>query len=502
VKVLNNLDLATNQLLNAKLQNLGSDLTAGAGNTSQIYYNTASNLAKISNGSSIDTLTNLLESVSGSGAISVSAISSKSQTISVAAATGSVPGTMSAADYNTLHGATSSNTASAIVQRDGSGNFSAGTITATLTGTASNATQLNGQAASYYLARANHTGTQLAATVSDFDTQVRTSRLDQMAAPTVSVSMNSVTITNVANPVNANDAANKAYVDASAAGYDTKASVRLATTAALPANTYSAGVLTASANAALTVDGVAVAAGDRILVKNEATAANNGIYVVTNAGSGAVAYVLTRSSDANANSGTGNAAINSGAFVFVEVGTNLQATAWEMITAAPITIGTTGLTWAQVGGPTTYTAGNGLTLVGSQFAAVGTASRITVSGSGIDIAATYVGQTSITTLGTITTGTWQGTAVAVANGGTGATTAGAARTNLGATTKFSQTLATSATSYTVTHSLGTQDVDIIVRELSTNSIVMVDAVATDTNNVTVTFATAPAANAYRVTVIG
>src|ERR1700741_3457954 len=66
--------------------------------------------------------------------------------------------------------------------------------------------------------RAQHTGTQLASTVSDFDTQVRTSRLDQMAAPTVDLSINSHKLTNVTDPASAQDAATKAYVDATAAG--------------------------------------------------------------------------------------------------------------------------------------------------------------------------------------------------------------------------------------------------------------------------------------------
>lgn len=79
----------------------------------------------------------------------------------------------------------------------------------------------------------------------------------------------------------------------------------------------------------------------------------------------------------------------------------------------------------------TYTAGNGLTLTGNDFNVGGTANRITVSADAIDIASTYVGQASITTLGTITAGTWNGTSIAIANGGTGATTALGARANLG-----------------------------------------------------------------------
>jgi hypothetical protein len=85
----------------------------------------------------------------------------------------------------------------------------------------------------------------------------------------------------------------------------------------------------------------------------------------------------------------------------------------------------------QFSGAGTFSAGNGLTLNGSEFNVVGTADRIVANGDSIDIASTYVGQSSITTLGTIATGIWNGTAIAIANGGTGSTSASDARTALG-----------------------------------------------------------------------
>jgi len=106
--------------------------------------------------------------------------------------------------------------------------------------------------------------TLTASKISDFDAQVRTSRLDQLAAPTADVSLNSRKITNVADPVSAQDAATKSYVDGVAQGLDAKHSVRAATTA----NITLAG--------AQTVDGVSVVAGDRVLVKNQSSAAQNG----------------------------------------------------------------------------------------------------------------------------------------------------------------------------------------------------------------------------------
>ena len=91
-------------------------------------------------------------------------------------------------------------------------------------------------------------------------------------------------------PVNANDAATKQYVDSTASGLIVHTQARLGTAAALPANTYNNGTagvgatLTASANAALVIDGVVTSGGDRVLIKNETSAADNGIYVVTSAG--------------------------------------------------------------------------------------------------------------------------------------------------------------------------------------------------------------------------
>lgn len=240
--------------------------------------------------------------------------------------------------------------------------------------------------------------TLTAAKISDFDTQVRTSRLDQMAAPTASVSLNSQKITNLATPTADTDAATKAYVDAARSGLDVKVSCRAATTANI------------TLSGTQTIDGVAVIAGDRVLVKDQSTGSANGIYVVA-------AGAWSRSTDADT-----DAEVHAGMFTFIEEGTVHADSGWVLSTNNPITVGTTALTFTQFSGAGQITAGAGLTKSGNTIDAVGTANRITVAADSIDIAATYVGQTSITTLGTITTGTWNGTTVAVANGGTGATT--------------------------------------------------------------------------------
>ena len=222
--------------------------------------------------------------------------------------------------------------------------------------------------------------------------------------------------------------ANKSYVDSVANGLDVKASVRVATAAALAACTYNngAGTLTADANGALTVDGVAVAADDRVLVKDQAAAAQNGFYKVTATGGASAAFVLTRTPDADAAS-----ELTAGAFTFTEEGTANADNGYVLSTDGAVTLGTTSITFEQFSGAGQISAGNGLTKSGNTINAVGTAGKITVSADAITIATDYVGQNTIVTTGTVTTGTWAATDVAIAHGGTGSSTASGARTNLG-----------------------------------------------------------------------
>ena len=210
---------------------------------------------------------------------------------------------------------------------------------------------------------------------------------------------------------------NKTYVDSVANGLDVKASVRVATTANLAASyNNGAGTLTASSNGAIAIDGVTLSTNDRVLVKDQSTAAQNGFYKVTTTGGAGSAFVLTRTPDADAAS-----ELTAGAFAFVEEGTANADNGYVLSTDGAITLGTTSITFEQFSGAGQIAAGNGLTKTGNTIDAVGTADKITVSANAITIASTYVGQTSITTLGTITTGTWNGTTIAVGSGGTGLT---------------------------------------------------------------------------------
>jgi hypothetical protein len=214
-------------------------------------------------------------------------------------------------------------------------------------------------------------------------------------------------ITLHSDPTQAMHPATKQWVEGKLLGLDPKESVRVATTANI------------TLSAPQTIDGIAVIAGDRVLVKNQSTASQNGIYIVA-------AGAWTRAPDADA-----SAEVTTGMYMYVEQGTTNGTSQWYLTTTGAITLGTTSLTFSQFSGAGQITAGAGMTKTGNTLDVVGTANRITVNADSIDIAATYVGQTSITTLGTITSGTWTGTTIAVANGGTGATNAATALSNLG-----------------------------------------------------------------------
>lgn len=167
-------------------------------------------------------------------------------------------------------------------------------------------------------------------------------------------------VTGLSSPTNSGDAATKGYVDAAAVGIDWKPSVYAATAAALPAYTRTGNVITASALGALpAIDGTTMEAGDRLLLKDGAAGADNGIYVVTTLGDVSTAFVLTRATDADT-----SAEVTGGMAVFVETGTVNADTGWLLTTDDPV-LNTTALTFTQFSGLGQVTAGAGLTKTGS-----------------------------------------------------------------------------------------------------------------------------------------
>ena len=248
-------------------------------------------------------------------------------------------------------------------------------------------------------------------------------------------------IISLADPSANTDAANKQYVDNVARGLQWKAPVRASATANVTLAVPGA-----------TMDGVTLVANDRVLLKAQTTASDNGIWVWTGA-----AAALTRAADAD--SGT---ELAPGTSVTVTEGTANGDKAFLIVSDAAITIGTTSQTWGQLGGGTTYTAGNGISVAGSVISAVAAASGgIQVVAGGIQLDASI------------------------------------------AVRKFSANVGNGAlTSIPVTHNLGTQDLQVALREVASQAFVLADWVATDVNTLTLTFAVAPASNAYRVSIQG
>lgn len=362
----------------------------------------------------------------------------------------------------------------------------------------------------------------------------------------------------VAEPSNPLDAANKQYVDAARSGLDVKESVHVATTG--PIN------IATDLNTGDTIDGHVLETGDRVLVKNQTTASENGIYVV------AVSGTAQRATDADT-----SAEVTSGMFTFVTNGTLYGDTGWVLTTDNPITLGTTPLTFAQFSGAGTIVAGEGLEKVGAILNVVTSSTSLEINDNKLRIASGAAGnglawasgvlsvaphitggleisgdelqikidssvdglQTS--SAGLALTGDLAGDGLTFTNGvlsrdvidlaqgsndttgtlpidqgGTGETSAAAARGSLAETSSAgantsTPTLARVAykavgngvdVSHTVTHNFGTRAVVVQVYDSSSYDTVIADVVRTTTDSVTVSFSVAPASNAYTVVVTG
>jgi hypothetical protein len=437
-------------------------------------------------------------------------------------------------------------------------------------------------------------------------------------------------------PTDANHAATKAYVDAARSGLDVKASVRAATTAPV--------LLASGLEAGDVIDAVTLVAGDRVLVKDQSTASENGIYVVQASGS------AVRATDANGTADTGT--VSGGTFTFVEEGTDNGDAGYVVSSNGTINVGTDAMNWVQFSGTGQITAGDGMSKLGNTlnvndddvtiyvdgnddlavkssatagqvllsagsgtatWGALDLADGDAVTGAlpiehggtnsttaadarvaldleiGVDVqaydaelaalagltsaanklpyftgsgtaavadftsaardllddadssamrdtlgltigtnvqaysavlaavsASTYLGDDSITTLGTITTGTWNGTTIAIANGGTAATTASGARANLAATTagttstpvlariaKQGNTAHSAGVSTTVvTHNFGTTDVIVQVYQVSTGETVIADVTRPNSNTVQVVINGTVDTNDFTIVVTG
>lgn len=242
-------------------------------------------------------------------------------------------------------------------------------------------------------------------------------------------------VANLADGTDPTDAVTLQQVQAFVRGLSWKQSVRAASTTNVTLATPGA-----------SMDGYSLVPGDRILLKNQTAGAENGIYDWTGA-----AVALTRSTDADTNTEL------LGATVYIEAGT-VNGDKMYTQTVDVINLGVTTITWAQLGGGgTTYTAGNGLTLSGSQFAVV--------PGAGIlaDGTSTRIDPSVVVR-------------------------------------KYAVDVPAGSTTATITHGLGTTDITYTLRIKGTGEVVETDATVTDANTLTLLFAVAPTAAQYRVVV--
>ena len=431
-KFLTNIDLNSNQLINAKFEALATNPTTG-NFEGRMYFNTATFTLMVYANAGWKKSVHSIASGGGVGIAEAMTVSESNGTVTLTlnVADTDSAGLFPAAMWQMLTDATDAATASKLVKRDGSGNAK------------------------------------------------------------------------VAVPTDAAHIATKGYVDSARQGLDVKASVRVATTAAINLST--------DLQNGDVIDGVTLVTGDRVLVKNQGTASENGIYVAVASGA------ASRSSDANGTADTGE--LTSGTFTFVEAGTVNFDSGFVVSTDGTITVGSTGITWTQFSGAGSFEAGDGLSKTGTQVNVNVTANRTAITADAIDISANYVGQSSITTLGTITTGIWNGTDVAVADGGTGASTAATARQNLGIVTSAGtsttstpalariakQGCAASAagtSSTAVTHLFNSTDVIVQIYEVSSGATVVGDVVRTNADTVTVTLLGTITAADYTIVVTG
>jgi hypothetical protein len=455
-KFLVSIDLNKNELQNAVIQNLATaPSTPLAG---QVYYNTGDNQLYIYNGTRWEVAGN---------AVTSGLLSNRPAANSVDA------GTIYYATDNYL-----------FYYSDGSTWQQANAFGNVVTETSYGQSSGNGTSTNY--ARADHThgtpalGTAtpnaIAGVTGSAGSATTPSKEDHTHAftPAADLSMAGFKLTNVGTPSADGDAANKGYVDSVAQGLDTKASVIAATT--------TNGTLATAYADGQVVDGVTLATGNRILIKNQTDETVNGIYVVNASGA------PTRSADMNDGSEFPSA------YVFVEQGTTNADTGWVCTNNAPVTLGTTNIVWVQFSGAGTYTANNGVVLNGSVFSfAPRSGFGLQTGSSGAEIKLATTSGLNLTT--DLAVGA--GLGISVLTNTVAIDTAVVVR-------KYGADVGDgSATSYTITHNLGTRDVQVTVYDNSSPyAEVICDVNHATTDTITLLFSVAPTSNQYRVVVQG
>jgi hypothetical protein len=473
-KFLVSIDLNKNELQNAVIQNLATaPATPLAG---QVYYNTTDNQLYIYNGTRWEVAGN--------------AVTSGTLAARPAAAT---------VDTGTIYYATDNylfyySNGSAWQQTN-----QFGTVTAQ---TSYGASSGNGSSTDY--ARADHThGTPALGTATpnaitgaagSAGTATTPSKEDHVHAfaPTTDLNMGGYKLASLGTPTVSTDAANKQYVDDVAQGLNIHAASYAATTANLNA-TYSNGtsgvgatLTNAGTQAAFATDGTTPSLNDRILVRLQTNTAQNGIYTLTTVGSGSTNWVLTRATDFDTPT-----EIAGGDFTFVDNGTTLANTGWVNVDEVT-TVGTDPIVFQQFSGAGTYTASNGVVLNGTVFSfAPRTGYGLQTGASGAEIKlATTSGLNLSSDL-----------AVGAGNGISVLTNTVAIDSSV-VVSKYATNVGDgSATSYTITHNLGTRDVIVSVYEGSGSyAEVICDVNHATTNTITLLFSVAPTLNQYRVVV--
>ena len=561
---LNNIDLNSNELQNAVIQNLASDPGSGA-EEGKVYFNTTAKELRVYNGTAWEAVglngvtadaaeinildgatlsTTELNYVDGVTSAIQTQLDAKAPTANASftgtfsAPSGTITSTMLAdgtivnADINASAAivdtklatistagkvsnsattATDANTASAIVARDASGNFTAGTITAALSGNASTATALATTRA--IQVSGDVTGT------ANFDGSAAINIVTTIAAN--SVALGTDTTGNYVNDITAGTGVTVTHTP----GEGSSPTIAIGQAVGTGSNVTFNNV---------TVSGDLTVSGTTTSINTETLTVDDNIIVLNNNATGAP----------SANAGI---EIERGSSTNVALRWNETDDKWEITTdgSAYKVIATTDdvsavsvPTLDSVGDVTITSASNGQFLkwngsawvndaidlgtdtTGNYVSDVTAGTGITVThtpGEGssptVAIASNYVGQNTITTLGTVTTGTWNGTAIGVQYGGTGSTTASASRLALGATVASAsatlpQKLAfdignNSSTSFVLTHNLNTRDVTVqIAEKAGSYNVVIADVALTTADTVTVTFAAAPTNNQYRAVIIG